>query len=233
MRKINPAAVRHDFPSDTDALMAYMNRARRALEGESTEKQDVSRLAAMVFVSLYVAFERFLSDLFLAYLNRDFSQYQRYVEQRILQSTQAKVGLWARRRTRFDTVAHVKADDLEAIVDPDGMNLTFKTANDIRTRGDEWLAPAHRTRIHALTDHDERLIDTARAVRDFIAHQSSGAKKRMNELLAVVAHGPHNRHLDRGLNEVHNVGSYLKAVFDGRRRVAIYAERLKDIALKL
>jgi hypothetical protein len=81
-----------------------------------------------------------------------------------------------------------------------------------------------------MTDHDERLIDTTRALRDFVAHQSRGAKARMNEALRGVAQGAHNQYLGRGANEVHNIGSFLKAVFDGRRRIAIYAERLKDIS---
>ena len=75
MRKVNPAAVRAEFQADVTSLMAYMNRARRALEGESHEQGDVSRLASTTFLSLYVGFERFVSDLFLAYLNRNFSRY--------------------------------------------------------------------------------------------------------------------------------------------------------------
>lgn len=233
MRKVDPAAVRQAFAEDADAIMAFMNRTRRAIEGESRHKADISHLAAMVFLNLYVAFERFLSDLFLAYLNRDFSQYQDTLGTRLHQSVEAKHGPWVRSRTRFDRLAHVKVDDLETIVDPDGWNLTFKSAHDIKQKATDWLAPAHRARVHSMTAHDERLIDTARAIRDFIAHQSRGSKARMNEQLRTVAQGGHSRCLDRGGNEVHDVGSYLKAVFDGRRRITIYADRLKEIAASI
>lgn len=206
MRKINPGAVRAEFQVGADGLLAFMDRACRALRGGPGEKQDISQLASMVFLSLYVSFERFLSDLFLAYLNRDFSRYQQDLEGRLLQSVNDKLGPWAGSRSRFERVRHVKVDDLKNIVDPNGWNLTFKDAATIKAKADQWLSGAHRGRIHSLTIHDDRLIDTARAVRDFIAHQSPGAKRRMNDLLQTVAQGRHNRHLDRAGNEVHNAG---------------------------
>ena len=92
------------------------------------------------------------------------------------------------------------------------------------------MAPAHRNRIRGITEHDKRLIDTAHAVRDFIAHQSPNAKRRMNDLLSTVTEGDYNKHLARGVHRIDNLGAYLKAVFDGRRRIAIYAERLKEIS---
>ncbi len=233
MRKVNQASVRAEFRSNVDELMAYMNRTRHALEAEPHQKRDVSRLASTTFLSLYVSFERFLSDLFLAYLNRNFSRYQAFLENRLKQSVKSNFGTWAESRTRFDGVEHVRLAELESIVDPNRWNLTFPDAATIKARADDWLTPPHARRINSLTRYDERLIDTARATRDFIAHRSPGAKARMNAALATVAHGSHNRYLDRGQNDIHNVGSYLKAVFEDRRRIAIYAERFKEIAAKM
>ena len=233
MRKVDPVDVRADFRVDVLSLMAYMNRARMALEGESHEKGDVSRLATTSFLPLYVRFERFLSDLFLAYLNRNFSRYQSWTEGRIEQSVEQRIGQWAKDRLQFNTVKHVKVHDLESIVDPEGRNLTFRDTDKMKLRAREWLSPQHANRLTNLADHDCRLIDTARAIRDFIAHRSPGSRVRMNAMLRTVAAGGHNGHLGRGKKEVQNVGVYLKAVRARKRRVAIYAQRLNDISTRM
>lgn len=230
MRKLDPQSVRDDFSAESQALMEYFGRARRALEGDVHEKRDVSRLASTTFLFLVVYFERFLSDLFLSYLNRDFSQYQATLEHRIKQSAEEKLGHWARGRTSFQAVKHIKVTDLEGVVDPTGWNLTFKDGDTIKERAQEWLAPAHADRINALTEHDLRVIDTAKSIRNFLAHGSPSSKVRMNDALSEVSRGHHNQYLGRGAQLVHNVGAYLKAVFAGQRRITIYADRLNDIA---
>ncbi len=232
MRKVDPADVRTAFVDEVSDLMTYLGRTRRALEGDVHEKGDISRLASTTFLALFVTFERFLSDLFLAYLNRDFSQYQADLENRLMVSVGERFGAWAQQRTRFNTLEHVGVNDLEGIVDPSGWNLTFRNAEMLRSKARQWLAPPYANRIDGLSDHDDRLVDTAHAIRDFIAHQSPGAKNRMNALLLTVAQGANNQYLNRGVHEVHRVGTYLKAVFDGQRRIAIYSARLIDIATR-
>jgi hypothetical protein len=233
MRKVDPADVRGAFVNESTELMTYMSRARHALEGDAHEKQDISRLASTTFLSMFVAFERFLSDLFLAYLNRDFSGYQADLQGRIEQSIRERFGDWASARNRLDPVKHVAVAQLEEIVDPSGFNLTFRDAAALKAKARQWLAPQYANRIVGLSAHDDRLIDTARALRDFIAHQSPGAKDVMNARLATITQGNYNRYLGRGVHEVHSVGAYLKAVFDGSRRIGLYADRLRVIAQAL
>ena len=210
--------------------MEYLERTQRALEGDGHEKRDISHLASTTFLFLFVNFERFLSDLFLSYLNRDFSQYQDKLAHRINQSVEGKFGVWAGGRTSFQVIKDIKVTDLEGVVDPTGWNLTFKDGDTIKERAQQWLAPEHAARINALTDHDLRVIDTANSIRDFLAHGSPSSKARMNDALLTISQGHHNQYLGRGAQLVHNVGAYLKAVFAGQRRITIYAERLNDIA---
>lgn len=66
MHKKDPDDVRADFAASIDDLTGYMGRSRRVLKGAIHEKKDLSRLSNTSFFSLYVSFETFLSDLFLA-----------------------------------------------------------------------------------------------------------------------------------------------------------------------
>jgi hypothetical protein len=133
----------------------------------------------------------------------------------------------------FSPLKHVAVSELEDIVDPTGKNLTFSDAAAIIGRANDWLIPAQRNRIRSLTPSDQDLIDTARAIRNFIAHGSTGSKKIMNDALATVDRHGRNPHLDRGQNKVHDEGAYLKAVFNGHRRIATYTSRFKEIAAKM
>jgi hypothetical protein len=215
---------------EADEILTYFDRVATAVTGTSTEKKDVSTLATNSFLALYVAFERFLSDLMLAYLNRDFSTYQRQLVTRVNKSIGDKFGQGVGSLVTVQTKKHIKVAELEGIVDPDGWNLTFPSVDKLKETARDWLVTAPAARVGSIVAHEARLIETARVVRDFIAHQSPAAREKMNQLLATVERGGHNQHLGRGENEVLSVGSYLKAVFVGRRRIQRYADGLKSIA---
>lgn len=230
MRKTDPQLVKNQFDNDTQRLVRFLERAENSLVGSAHEKSDLSQLVSTTFLTLYVQFEKFQSDLFLAYLNRNFSVYQRTKFSSIESSVESKFGRWFRNRLDLEPIQHVRVDELETIVDPTGWNLTFKDADTMKGRATEWLAPQYAQRIGNLTTHDERLIDTAKSIRDFIAHGSPSSKDRMNSNLATVSQGPQNAGLNRGAQNIHSLGAYLKAVMNGRRRILIYANRLRDIA---
>jgi len=118
MRKIDPADVRVDFAQEVDEVIAYFDRVTVVLAGSAHEPGDLSRLAETTFLTVFVAFERFLSDLFLAYLNRQFSSYRSDLENRVRQSIKERFGVWASQRMRLGKVHHVRVSDLEGIVDP-------------------------------------------------------------------------------------------------------------------
>jgi hypothetical protein len=192
--------------------------------------KDISTLATNSFLGLYVAFERFLSDLLLGYLNRDFSTYQGQLVARVKQSIGDKFGQGVGPLVTIQTKKHVRVAELEGIVDPDARNLTFTSIDKLKATAHDWLVPVSAARIASINAHETRLIETARAVRDFIAHQSQAARAKMNQALASVEQGGHNHHLGRGANDVLSVGSYLKAMFAGTRRLHRYADALKAIA---
>jgi hypothetical protein len=230
VRKVNPADVRTAFSSEADEILASFDRVVLGIAGISTEKKDVSTLATNSFLALYVAFERFVSDLFLAYLNRDFSRYQALLVHRLTTSIEDKFGDDVRALVTIHTKKHVKLSELEGIVDPDGRNLTFHTVEKLKETATSWLITASANRIATISNHEARLIETAKAIRDFIGHQSPSARERMNGLLATVEQGHHNRYLGRGAKDVQNVGVYLKAVCAGQRRLHRYGDCLKFTA---
>ena len=235
MRKINPQDVKNEFSVFVTERLAYFDRVDTALKGTPHEKRDISVLAETTLHSAYVAFECFISDLILAYINRDFSQYQGDLASRVSQSIQQKFGPWANSRTPFNSVKHIKIDDLEKMLDPDNYNLTFKSVDILKQRCNEWVAAPLKNGIINMNDSDSKLIDTVRSIRNFIAHQSKNAKLIMNQSLSDVVTGANcpNQNLGRGVHDIHDAGAFLKSVIAGNRRVKIYISRLNAIAQTL
>lgn len=108
MRKSDPDKVRDDFTDEVERLRGFFNRLSSLLEGEQHEMADNSQLAQTVFLSTYVAFENFWSDLFLAYLNIDPTRYQRKFNRRIEQSLEERYGSWHADRVDFSVRKHIK-----------------------------------------------------------------------------------------------------------------------------
>lgn len=235
MRKVRPQDVRDDFNALVTERLEHFERVEASLGGTAHEKRDLSILAETTLHSCYVAFECFLSDLLLAYVNRDFSQYQANLATRIRSSVETKFGIWAEGRVSFNAIKHIPIQQLEAMLDPDSYNLTFKDVATLKQKFHDWVATPHKNPVVRLNDPDTRLIDCTHAIRNFIAHRSTNAKDIMNAQLAGVSTGAAcpNRDLPRGVRGITDIGSYLKTQVGGARRVKTYIQRLQGIAASL
>jgi hypothetical protein len=235
MRKVQPQAVKDYFAAFASETLEHFGRLEAALKGSAHEKRDLSILSERTLHSVYVSFERFLSDLILAYLNRDFSQFQTSKEASIKESVKAKHGDWIASRTSLSKAKHVSVDQIEAILDPDDYNVTFKDVAQLKDCCTKWLTPRYQGAIVGLNDADTHLIDTVHAIRDFIAHQSSASKNKMNDRLRTIVTGPQcpNLHLGRDANAIHDVGAFLKSSMPQGRRIRLYISRLSAIAASL
>lgn len=235
MRKVRPQDVRNDFASLVADRLQHFDRLELALRGTAHAKRDLTTLTEVTLHSIYVAFECFLSDLLLAYINRDPSHYQQNLESRMREYIRSKFGPWASGRMSFAATKHIKLDELERALDPNSYNLTFKDVATLKQKYGEWVALRYRNGVMSLGDADIRLIDTVHAIRNFIAHRSPNAKKIMNDRLATVVTGPGcpNLNLGRGVHDIHDIGSFLKAKPGGVMRMRQFAMRLNDIAARL
>jgi hypothetical protein len=234
MRKSNPDKVKYNFEDEVKRLRNFLNRVSDLLKGTRHKMADNSQLAQTVFLSTYVAFETFWSDLFLAYLNRDPTHYQREMNERMKQSLEGQhFHNWHVDRIDFSVRQHINKDKIEGIVDPEKRNLTFASAEKMKSKAGSWLNPSHASNINSINDDDERAMDTGRAIRNFITHKSKDSKQEMNSKLDDVDQGGVNSGLGRGSQKVNDVGAFLKAFKNGSRRVVLYQDRFLSIMDKV
>jgi hypothetical protein len=230
VRKSNPDYLLTQFQNELTGLIDYFDRVSESIAGTQHEMADLSRLAENTFVSAYVGFEGFISNLFVAYLNRDPTVFQQFNDNSMRQRVQAKFGQWNANRIAFATIPHLNVDQLRDILDPNQRNITFSSVAAMKQRAQEILAPEYANRIGNLTAHDDRVIDTSRAIRNYISHRSDNAYQQMNAALSTVDQGPPNTALGRGVNLIQAVGAFLKSETANERRVIVYVRRLHDIS---
>src|SRR5688572_29134983 len=124
MRKVDPTDVRSDFVFGATAIIEHFDRVVLALAASPTKEGDTSQLATQSFLTLFVAFERFVSDLVLAYLNRDFAAYQDDLHDRARSSVNDKFGTAVVDLLTMKKHRHASVATVEAMVDPTGWNVT-------------------------------------------------------------------------------------------------------------
>lgn len=191
---------------------------------------DAARAAEQSLVGLAVAYEKFASDLFVTYLNRDPSAMKAELENRLKQHAKIKYGQWVADKLVLQGFAHPIVADVQAIHDQKGYNITFKDAATLKTETALWLAPAHSAKFATLTVDDEWIIDAVRTIRDYVVHCSKQARTQMYAVLGRTITGGPNWGLPYTTNRPTNIGVFLRASVDARTRLRVFADRLTEIA---
>lgn len=231
MNKVNPDKVKESFKEQLDELGQFFDRMASQIQGTHNEKADLSQLAQSVFLSQFVAYEVMVSDLFLAYIKKDPSQLQNEYEKRIRTSISGRYGSAWMSMIQLDLR---KAISCAELVDADGRNLSFTNVNKMKEKANELLAPKLCKRIENVPKDDCKLLDTAKAIRNYIAHRSPASRIHMNQLLLELDQEGINYGLGRRSGkEVKSAGTFLKAKIDGKPRVQLYRDRLLQIASRM
>jgi hypothetical protein len=219
MRKIDPDGVRDDFI----AAITWVEALGGLVEDAPGAPQQLSELQLLAAV---VYWEGFLTDLFVAYLNRDSARFTNDLRQRISQSVEGKFGRTAAANVSFKVGPHLNRDTVINLLDPQGRNLSFSSADDLLAKARQLLPRATAQRFEAtLRRGDRALIDAWTAIRNFVAHRSRAAKSEMNRALADQRLRGCFR---RGVNQINSVGRYLCA-----RSAPGYRPRLEIILRKM
>lgn len=231
MRKANPESVRDDFLSAIDDIRSTFDQVEASTVATSGKKlvAEHSLLAAAIL------WEGFVSDLIVAYINRDSSGLAAHVASKTTQTSSDDVAKRAVSlgHTSLKLKPHLTTAEVRALLDSRGFNITFKSTDDLKQKAGQWLATAHSAYFTGLSAAECSSIEAWHAIRNFLAHRSSSAKQRMQTALAdadlPVA-------LARGAtNKVNDVGSFLRAMPVGlaAARMPAYLDQMRATAQRL
>lgn len=227
MRKISPDAVRDDFRRQLAALTTFHNTGFAAFRSET----DQSTLTEHSLLSTAVTWEGFVSDMFIAYINRDATRFKQHLRD----SFEAHLNTSSTPKRVFDAFgtlafpAHLKKAEVLALANSMGNNITFPKFEQLEEKAAVWLVPGHAAKFAGLTAQEKAVVNSVIAMRNHIAHRSQRSLDAMNDILAQgVLHPTGVRRLN---NRFHNVGAWLKStpVGHNQTRFAIIVNILDGI----
>jgi hypothetical protein len=207
VRKISPESVRDDFRQQLADLTAFHNAGFSAFATEANQ----STLTEHSLLAAAVTWEGFVSDMFVAYINRDATRFKAHLRASF-ETHLATAATPKRVFENFGTItfpSHLTKADVQALADNVGNNITFPNFSELEQRARTWLTPAHEARFTGLSAQQKAVVDAVIALRNHVAHRSQRSLDAMNEALAKGALHPTGiKRLD---NRFHNVGAWLKA----------------------
>lgn len=202
MRTRDPSNIKADFLSGLqDVEEAYVSMA-----GASLSPTNSNLMAEYTFLGASVLLEGFISDLFIAYINRDNSTFVDYLTGHMKIDTDGAYAKRAKSIASIDITSHLSQDSIRSILDPNGYNVSFGSSADLKEKAGIWLAQPYQGYVQAITPVNSAVFEAFKAIRNFLAHRSTSAKKNMQD---VLADSNLPQVLRRGQNQVHSVGYYL------------------------
>lgn len=228
MRKIDPISVRDDFLSQLDEIRAFY---ASGLIGFKTEA-DHSRLTEHMLLALAVSWEGFVSDMFIAYINRDPAKFKVHLEasfrSHLKDSNKPKAVF-----DRFGKLSfpkHLSKADVQALANSSGNNITFSSYARLLEGAQAMLVAAHCAKFSSLSAQKRAIVDALISIRNHVAHRSDRSGEAMNNALLVGA--LYTTGLKRGVNKTYNVGVWLKSkpTVRHKSRLDILIDSLEQIA---
>lgn len=205
MRTMDPARVRASFDAQLVETITFYHTVKDSIKSDA----DITRLCALTMISAATTWESFLSDLIIAYINRDPSQFAVHLEHAFKEDMSDKQKEIQERYAPFSAPTNVDRTTIASLIDSDGNNITFSNAAALKKGAKRWVSAANLTGINALTSQQVAIINLWVALRNHIAHDSERSRDALKH--AVSRGALHGTGLHRAQNAIHSPGVYLKS----------------------
>ncbi|WP_186208238.1 hypothetical protein [Burkholderia gladioli] len=224
MRTADPQNIKVDFLRG----LQDVEDALDAVTASTVTQKSRNLIAEYSFLGAAVLLEGFVSDLFVACINKDSS---RFVGAMAGLMTMTATDDTAKRAIAFaeiDISTHLTLDKIRKILDPKGWNVGFNDSADLKAKAGQWLENPFRARFTGLSQAHSAVFDATKSVRNFLAHRSSASLATMQAALASPTLPAGFR---RAANKVHSVGSFLDSVPPGAAQIRIKSYLLEVRAI--
>ncbi|TLD71496.1 hypothetical protein FEM03_08205 [Phragmitibacter flavus] len=204
MRTLSPTSIRDDFL----AALVDVETTFQAAESAGINAAGMKLITEFSFLSAAILFEGYISDLFVAYINRDSSVFSAHLVGKMVIET---IDPHAKRAKSLATISihqRLTAADIRSVLDSRDYNITFPTVAEMKTGAGQWLAPSFKAYFVNLTASHAAILSATKTMRNFLAHRSGASK---NEMQTALAASDLPASLRRGQHTIRDVGSFLRS----------------------
>ena len=195
------ANIRTDFDNSINDINTAYTAAEAGVQGDAPK----NLIAEYLFVAAATLFEGYVSDIFVAYINRNSERFRTHLLDKMAIETTDEI---AKRSILHveKSMPHLSVEKIRDILDPTGFNVTFPTTDKMKEAAGKWLVDVDKQKFTTTSAQQCAVIDFIKSVRNYLAHRSQTANNRMQEALAAI---DLPAELRRANNNVNDVGSWL------------------------
>lgn len=228
MRTAAPQNIKLDFLSG----LHDVEEALGAVIASTVSVKSRNIIAEYSFLGAAILLEGFVSDLFVAFINKKNTRFVSAMTGLMSITTTDETAKRAIAHSQIDIATHLTLENIRKILDPKGWNVSFVDSADLKAKAGQWLEDPYRTRFTGLSHAHSAVFDTTKSVRNFLAHRSTASLNAMQVALASPQLPVGFR---RAANQVRNVGSFLDSAPPGltETRIKAYLQEVRAIATQL
>lgn len=206
---------------DELTLAVYMKKRQASLE---------SILVEQLALTVAVMWEAFVNDLLLTYVAENPNTYLANLESKIDKSISYKFGSAIAKSVIFSRPTHLDRRKALAMIDPEGWNITARSAEALSNKANELLNARYAKKFF-LDSEDREFIDILLHLRNYLSHRSEKARRLLKTAISVISNTSRNSFLS---GPFVTAGSYLKQHRGaGETRAKFIVNRVIKIAEKL
>jgi hypothetical protein len=228
MRTAAPQNIKNDFLLGLSDVEAVVNNVSNA----SLPVSNQNLLAEYTFLGASVLLEGFISDIFVAYINKKSDPFIANLTNKMSIEASDDYAKRAITLAQVDIASHLTLEKIRQILDPKDWNVTFATSADLKAKAGQWLDMPYKDYFTRLSPGHSSLLEATKAIRNYLAHRSGASREVMQGALSNVDLSVAFR---RGQKKVHKVGSFLDStpIGENQTRLEFYLSELKAVANQL
>ncbi|WP_124180368.1 hypothetical protein [Pseudomonas aeruginosa] len=230
MRTADPQNIKADFLKGLRDVEDVLN----GVSGTNLGVASKNLVVEYAFLGASILLEGFISDLFVAYINKKNEKFVGYLTSRMNISSDDSYARQAinNNHASVDIGSHLTVEAIRNILDPKSYNITFPTAGEMKASANKWLSAPYDGQIAGISARHSSMLDAIKSIRNYLAHRSSYSSVTMQASL-IGKNLP--AQFKRNKKKVEKVGYFLESMGVGYkvRRVDFFISELRDIANQL
>jgi hypothetical protein len=193
--KPTPKAVIRYFLQSLQELESGFDAVVVSLAG-ARQKANVEIIVAEQFAtSTAILWEGFVHDILIAYVLKHHKKSLKTLQKRVIRLVNDKFGHECGKRIVFTFGTPSAVSDIEPLLDPKGWNIAANSGDQLAKVANDFLKSSV-ARKFSLDKEDRAFIDLLVALRNFLAHRSTGGRKSLIAAIRKMELGGKNAGLN-------------------------------------
>lgn len=223
----NPDGIKKFFNDELDAILNFYKGILPKLK----TPDDKNRLVSQTYMSAATAWECFLSDIVIAYIEDSPETFFEHLKRSYEGGRVGKQKLIQEKYATLSFPQSISSDEIIELVDSEKRNITFSNAKDLNEKIRNWVSDDYLKKFNEITKEDKAIVNLIISLRNYIVHQSAGSFSKLEKdtrIGILKSLGLYNYK-----QRIPNYGEYLNFIYDRKTRFEIIIRQMKNLSKKL